>query len=210
MKKTISMFMAFIMVSSLAFIAAAESGRIDVTVCQDRMITVDGVAKEFTNNRDETLYPIRYNRTTYLPLKALVGSEGKVINHTVNRSTNLKSIEAEAAFRSNITVMVDGLKTTIHPIVYARELYLPAKIIAEASGKTYKWDSGNAVITIGSSPQSSPNALTAPRSDTVYWTTNGQVYHSIPTCRSLARSSNIKSGSIAQSGKSRGCNNCVR
>ena len=43
---------------------------------------------------------------------------------------------------------------------------------------------------------------------TVYWTPNGKVYHSTPNCPSLSRSKTILSGSIEESGKSRGCKNC--
>lgn len=43
---------------------------------------------------------------------------------------------------------------------------------------------------------------------TVYWTPNGEVYHSTPNCPSLGRSKTILSGTIAQSGKSRPCKNC--
>lgn len=43
---------------------------------------------------------------------------------------------------------------------------------------------------------------------TVYWTPGGEVYHSTPNCPSLGRSKTICSGTIAQSGKSRGCKNC--
>lgn len=43
---------------------------------------------------------------------------------------------------------------------------------------------------------------------TVYWVAGGEVYHSTPNCPSLKRSSNIQSGSIAASGKSRACKIC--
>lgn len=43
---------------------------------------------------------------------------------------------------------------------------------------------------------------------TVYWTPNGEVYHSTPDCPSLGRSKTIYSGSVSQSGKSRPCKNC--
>lgn len=43
---------------------------------------------------------------------------------------------------------------------------------------------------------------------TVYWVSGGSVYHSTPNCVTLKRSSNIQSGTIAQSGKSRGCKVC--
>lgn len=43
---------------------------------------------------------------------------------------------------------------------------------------------------------------------TVYWVQNGKVYHSTANCSTLKRSSNIRSGTISQSGKSRGCKVC--
>ena len=45
-------------------------------------------------------------------------------------------------------------------------------------------------------------------SGTVYWTSGGDVYHSTPDCSALSRSSNISSGTISQSGKSRACKIC--
>ena len=45
-------------------------------------------------------------------------------------------------------------------------------------------------------------------SETVYWTPNGEVYHSTPDCPSLGRSKTIYNGTIAESGKSRPCKNC--
>ena len=43
---------------------------------------------------------------------------------------------------------------------------------------------------------------------TVYWTPNGEVYHSTKDCPSLGRSKTILSGSISESGKARPCKNC--
>lgn len=43
---------------------------------------------------------------------------------------------------------------------------------------------------------------------TVYWVAGGEVYHSTPNCATLKRSSNIQSGTIAQSGKNRACKVC--
>jgi len=41
-----------------------------------------------------------------------------------------------------------------------------------------------------------------------FWVPGGQVYHKDRYCRSLSRSSDIRSGSIAESGKSRSCDIC--
>lgn len=43
---------------------------------------------------------------------------------------------------------------------------------------------------------------------TVYWVTNGEVYHSTADCPTLSRSKNIYSGTISESGKSRPCKVC--
>lgn len=44
--------------------------------------------------------------------------------------------------------------------------------------------------------------------ETVYWTTNGDCYHSTPDCATLKRSSNITSGSISSAGGRRPCKVC--
>jgi len=44
---------------------------------------------------------------------------------------------------------------------------------------------------------------------TVYWVPGGTVWHSTPECSTLSRSKTILSGSIAESGKSRGCYVCT-
>lgn len=45
-------------------------------------------------------------------------------------------------------------------------------------------------------------------SETVYWTGQGDCYHSTPDCATLKRSSNITSGSISQAGGRRPCKVC--
>lgn len=46
-------------------------------------------------------------------------------------------------------------------------------------------------------------------SQTVYWTPGGSVYHSSESCPSLAKSENVKSGTVKESGKSRPCKKCA-
>lgn len=45
-------------------------------------------------------------------------------------------------------------------------------------------------------------------SATVFWVAGGEVYHSTSSCPTLARSTKIYSGTIAESGKSRACKVC--
>lgn len=53
------------------------------------------------------------------------------------------------------------------------------------------------------------SASTESYGGTVYWTPNGEVWHSTPNCSYLSRSKTIYSGTVAQSGKSRGCSRCT-
>jgi hypothetical protein len=63
-----------------------------------------------------------------------------------------------------------------------------------------------------SSPTLNPNPTPTPSRtlDIVYWTPNGTAYHSTSGCRSLARSRDIRSGTISQAGRRSPCRNCVR
>lgn len=47
-----------------------------------------------------------------------------------------------------------------------------------------------------------------PQGETVYWVPNGKVWHTTPNCSTLSRSSDIRSGTIEESGKSRACKKC--
>lgn len=52
---------------------------------------------------------------------------------------------------------------------------------------------------------------TAPvSSDTVFWTKNGSVYHLYNDCRFLSRSDEVRSGTLAHSGRSRLCGTCAQ
>ena len=69
-------------------------------------------------------------------------------------------------------------------------------------------DSGDNAINDSSLPedneQNSDNTGQK-NTGTVYWTPGGSVWHVDPKCSALARSSDIRSGTVEQSGKSRGC-----
>lgn len=54
------------------------------------------------------------------------------------------------------------------------------------------------------------NANNAGNGSTVYWVDNGKVYHTSQNCTTLKQSDNIKSGTIAESGKDRACSVCAR
>ncbi|MEE0344728.1 MAG: GH25 family lysozyme [Eggerthellaceae bacterium] len=75
-------------------------------------------------------------------------------------------------------------------------------------GSYYVGSDGRRIKNYGSSGSSSSSPEVV---DVVYWTANGEVYHSTKNCPSLANSKKIFSGSITEAmgeGKSRECRNC--
>lgn len=78
----------------------------------------------------------------------------------------------------------------------AEETKLPSDN-AESTGSTESGGSANITETIPDESQ------------TVYWTPGGSVYHSSKSCPSLAKSENVKSGTVKESGKSRLCKKCA-
>lgn len=82
---------------------------------------------------------------------------------------------------------------------------------SEDNAEETKLPSGNAESTGSTESGGSANITeTIPdESQTVYWTPGGSVYHSSKSCPSLAKSKNVKSGTVKESGKSRLCKKCA-
>lgn len=82
---------------------------------------------------------------------------------------------------------------------------------SEDNAEETKLPSGNAESTGSTESGGSANITeTIPdESQTVYWTPGGSVYHSSKSCPSLAKSENVKFGTVKESGKSRLCKKCA-
>ena len=82
---------------------------------------------------------------------------------------------------------------------------------SEDNAEETKLPSGNAESTGSTESGGSANITeTIPdESQIVYWTPGGSVYHSSKSCPSLAKSENVKSGTVKESGKSRLCKKCA-
>ncbi len=88
---------------------------------------------------------------------------------------------------------------------------IPAAIYLVPNEDPQKSDATDAVDSIepaSKKPDSTTQKKTTNAISTVYWVKNGKVYHKSPNCPTLDRSTNIKSGSISQSGKSALCKVC--
>ncbi len=106
--------------------------------------------------------------------------------------------------------LTDEERAEAENIIQVSTEQLEAQAAAEAAAAEAAAITAAAEARVSASENSSSqsSASTAKTTDTVYWTESGEVYHSTPNCSALSRSKNIKSGTIAQSGKSRACKLC--
>lgn len=108
--------------------------------------------------------------------------------------SNKGKIKAKAKGTAKITVvMKSGKKATCTVRIKAKK----------ASS-----NSGNAGGSIGNSGGNGNAGSGTNIGTTVYWTPNGEVYHSTSSCRTLSRSKTIYSGTLSECPKSRGCKVC--
>lgn len=74
----------------------------------DFTVKVDGEVMEFKNARGETVYPVLYNGTTYLPIHAV----GKMMGKTVSWDEQKKTLELNGTTVTNADVFVGGEEKT--------------------------------------------------------------------------------------------------
>lgn len=80
------------------------------------------------------------------------------------------------------------------------EIEVEAEVDTEGEGETETEVKVDLEVESEEEPES--------EAEVVYWTPNGKSYHMENTCRTLARSKIIHSGTIEQSGKSSDCEHC--
>ncbi len=90
-KRDFVLITAILCTVSLAIGAAANGiiSEIKAQLRPDFTIEIDGVKREFKNVDGETVYPVLYNGTTYLPIRAI----GEIMGKTVYWYENEKRIE---------------------------------------------------------------------------------------------------------------------
>jgi hypothetical protein len=150
----------------------------DITVIRNKKVEVvyNGQTQKFSDVTGKVVYPLSYEGTTYLPVRAIsslfqVPIQWNSITKTVSLGSGelgTKTVESVDEFISgtneNITVILNneitielfGVKQcfedvtgkVVYPLSYEGTIYLPVRAISNLFDAEIEWDGKNNVITI--------------------------------------------------------------
>lgn len=178
MRWTGALLCALMLVGTLSATALAASvTTVSATLSPDITVQVDGATRTFFNVNGVQVYPVLYDGTTYLPVRAIGELMDKNVNWDQNtltvtlssprttsattgsRDANPKQQTVQAQLRPDFTIIVDNVTRTftdvngkrVYPLLYQGSTYLPVRAIGELMGKTVAWDGGTRTVTLSAS-----------------------------------------------------------
>lgn len=183
MKKLVCSLTAALLLGGMV---AGASYNVNATLTPDVNVNIDGINRVFYNAQGQEVFPIIYNGSTYLPLRAI----GEIMNKNVNWDNNTKTASIggqrvtgattgtpnNSATRANITmlccpeysIVIDGSArtfsdvngNTVEPMNYNGSIYLPLRAIGQIMGKNVTWDSTTQTAILTGNNQSSGGEVT--------------------------------------------------
>lgn len=183
MKKLVTLLLSLLLVFSLVPTAFADNNLESVNAFLNYGITIryDGVAQTMYDVSGNRVYPLTYNGSTYLPVRAVskmlsvpVRWDGE--NNTVwlgeGDAVSAKSTPAEmpelmanlenisAFLNYGITIryngeaqtMYDANKNRVYPVTYNGTTYLPVRAVSTLLSVAVNWDGKNNTVWLGKVP----------------------------------------------------------
>ena len=173
MKRIVSLF--FLLLIALGLTASAAP--VTAQLRPDITIVIDGYSAGFRDVNGTAVYPILYEGTTYLPIRAIgniMGKEVDWINDTCtvalsgtapsvlyNRPESRPAVSTvQPQLRPDITILIDGVARTfydvngkqVYPLLYQGTTYLPIRAIGNIMGKSVEWVNDSTTILFGDVP----------------------------------------------------------
>lgn len=174
-KRILSLVLATALCAGLA-VSAAAAESVNATVNRTVKVTYNGVEQAFANEKGEAVYPVAYNSTTYLPIRAvsnLLGLGVKFENNTVvltsggevkqNTTPNHGADEVVVAdLNRDIKVTFDGAAKTltdakgvqVYPLVYQSTIYVPLRAVSNLLNLPVDYKDGTVIL--GTAPVAPP------------------------------------------------------
>lgn len=138
MKKKIITITAAVLIFAFGVMAAPAIKTITAQLRPDLKVVIDGVEQEFYDAAGTQVYPVLYNGTTYLPLRAIGSSLGMSVDWNQDKFTATLTSE-------NINGMANGSmsKKTFPQGMYLVGVDMPAGIYIltpKSKGESLYWE----------------------------------------------------------------------
>lgn len=175
-KKWIALATTMVMITAMAIPAMADNDYESARLRPDYTIMIDGQEKHFKRADGSAAYPLVYEGSTYLPLRAIGEALGKNVNwdektktvtlegirdaaDSSNKAVEGKVEDVSVQVRKDFTIVIDGKEQTfrtssgkeIYPLLYEGSTYLPLRAIGQIMDRTVEWDNDTKTVTLKSS-----------------------------------------------------------
>ena len=187
-KRFVSFLLAMVMICSLMVNAGAAEAQEEISAYLSYDITVmyNGEAQAMTDAAGNAVYPVSYNGTTYLPVRAVSNMLGVavdwdgatqtvILRDSADGRTTAKSggaasdasgqEEIKAYLAPGITVkyngevqtMTDAAGNTVYPVSYNGTTYLPVRAVSNMLGVVVDWDGETQTVLLRKLVGDTPN-----------------------------------------------------
>ena len=185
-KRFVSFLLTMVMVCSLMVNAGAAEAQeeIKAQLSYDITVSYNGETQALTDAAGNTVYPISYNGTTYLPVRAVSYVLGVAVDwdgatQTVllsdgeaaapkavpasNAPSGSKDITAQldpgitVKYNGEVQTMTDAAGNTVYPVSYNGTTYLPVRAVSNMLGVVVDWDGETQTVLLRKLVGDTPN-----------------------------------------------------